>query len=325
MQADSKIYVHAATASNPFGETDSGQYRILEPDFTPPDLKPVIKKLYGKTLRQASNLVEMGVVGALTLQRQHNGSLPATTRLYLATGMGDITKNLKLFNQVSPPVNGLAAPFDFINSSANTTGFYVAKLLGLEARNLTISQDEFSFESALQIAFSDLASGDCQTALVGGVDETPNTGCVEFLKMARQYKLVPGQGSGWLFLSNNSMNAIGEISRVIKVNTDNSMDKTTWAESVFSAIKGVMDLPGLYKIVPGYRMKQSETGTIAELAGGLSPENYIQYCGAFYTASAFGIARILNIKHQADTHYLHIMKNETGATMCVLLRCYSHQ
>lgn len=325
MNTDNKIYVRAVAAANPFGETDPKKQNVLIPEYTSPNLKPVIKKLCGKPLRQASHLVRLGVIGAQTLNLKLGKSLSRDTRLYVATGMGDVGKNLKLFKQVTPPINGLAAPFDFINSSANTTAFYVAKLLELSARNLTVSGDEFSFETALQLAISDMTSGDSKSALVGGVDETANSVCTHFNEMAKNNNLMPGQGSGWLYLSTSKNNMLGEISQVIKINTNHSMAINDWSKIIFKSIEKNLDSSVPVKLLPGYKMSQSECDGLSEYLEKCTQENYTQYCGAYYTASAFGIARLFELSHNTDTQYLHIIRNETGATMCVLLRIYSQQ
>ena len=123
MSTENKIFVRAAACVNPFGETEIERHEVLTAGYVTPVLKPIIKKLCGQPLRQASHLVELGVIGAQTLNQslaQSPGeSLPRETRLYSATGQGDVSKNMKLFEQVSPPRCGLAAPFDFINCSAN--------------------------------------------------------------------------------------------------------------------------------------------------------------------------------------------------------------
>jgi hypothetical protein len=322
MSSDQKIYVRAVSTANPFGETDSQNQSVLSPDYETPNLKPVIKQLLGRPLRQASNLVELGVIGAQTLNMRLEGNLSRDSRLYVATGMGDISKNLKLFKQVTPPVNGLAAPFDFINSSANTTAFYVAKFLDLNARNLTVSRDEFSFETALQIAVSDLSSGDSNTALVGGIDEVPNSSCTHFNEMAKKNKLIPGQGSGWLYLTKIREQALGEISQVIKVNTDNSMSIDDWSRKVVESLEENLDTTTPVNLLPGYKITESECDGLSKYLGDCSSENYIHYCGAYYTASAFGMARSFASSHKMDAQYLHVMRNEMGATMCVLMRAY---
>lgn len=322
MSANKKIYVNAVASTNPFGEADVTKQQQLNVDYISPELKPVIKKVCGQPLRQASHLVELGVIGAQTLNLKLGKLLNKNSRLYTATGMGDISKNLKLFNQVSPPVNGLAAPFDFINSSANTTAFYVAKILELNGRNLTVSRDEFSFETALQLAASDLMSGDSQTALVGGFDEKSNSSCTHFNEMLVNDNLIPGQGSGWMYLSTTNEKALGEISSPIKINTDYSTSIKDWSSKIYEMIENKLDITIPNKILPGYKINESELNEILNKFKNCTEENYIKYSGTYYTASAFGIARLLENNHKTDTQYVHVMRNEIGETMCVLFRAY---
>ncbi|MFV1992471.1 MAG: hypothetical protein ACC635_01090 [Acidiferrobacterales bacterium] len=327
MSAGNKIFVRAAACVNPFGETEIKRHEVLTAGYAAPDLKKIIKKLCGQPLRQASHLVELGVIGAQTLKhslaKTFGESLPQETRLYSATGLGDVSKNMKLFEQVTPPLSGLAAPFDFINSSANTTAFYVAKLLGLISRNLTISRDEFSFETVLQTAVSDLTNGACHYGLVGGFDETANAACPHFLKMAKNAGVIPGQGTGWLFLTNERKAALGEITLAKLIRTDSFMDTDDWSAAITNSLVDYIDSDTPICLLPGYNISRAETETITEKLRDCQVQDYIQYSGAYFTAAAYGISRQFVSNHEHDRQYLHIMKSETGETMCVLFRVYS--
>ncbi len=328
MSTENKIFVRAVACVNPFGGTAIKHHEVLAAGYAAPDLKIIIKKLYGQPLRQASHLVELGVIGALTLNQSlaktPGESLPQATRLYSATGLGDVSKNMKLFEQVSPPRCGLAAPFDFINSSANTTAFYVAKILGLNSRNLTISRDEFSLEVALQTAISDLKNGACNYGLVGGFDETANAACPHFLQMAKDAGAIPGQGAGWLFLSNQDKEALGEVNLVKLISADSSMDTEAWSGAITDSLVNYIDSDRPICLLPGYNISQSECGAMTEKLRNSQVQDYIQYSGAYFTAAAYGISRQFVSKHGHDRRYLHIMKNEAGETMCVLFRVYQN-
>lgn len=328
MSAGIKIFVRAATCVNPFGETAIEHHKVLTAGYAAPDLKPIIKKLCGQPLRQASHLVELGVIGAQTLNKfmtQAPGkSLDQETRLYSATGQGDVSKNKKLFEQVSPPVCGLAAPFDFINSSANTTAFYVAKILGLNSRNLTVSRDEFSLEVALKLAISDLINGACKYTLVGGFDETANAACPLFLKMAKNAGVIPGQGAGWLLMTSQEKAALGEINLVKLINTNSAMDDADWAAVVINYLDSFIDGDKPITLLPGYNISKSDSATFTDKSGNCQMQDYVQYSGAYFTASAYGISRQFACRHDHDRQYLHLMRNEAGGTMCVLFRVYQN-
>jgi len=330
MSTGTKIFVRAATCVNPFGETVIEHHKVLTAGYAAPDLKPIIKKLCGQPLRQASHLVELGVIGAQTLNQslaQTPAQVPGKylhqeTRLYSATGQGDVSKNKKLFEQVSPPVCGLAAPFDFINSSANTTAFYVAKILGLNSRNLTVSRDEFSLEVALTLAISDLTNGACKYTLVGGFDETANAACPLFLKMAKNAGVIPGQGAGWLLMTSQEKAALGEITLVKLINTNSAMDNTDWATMVINYLDNFVDSDTPITLLPGYNISKSESAKITDKSGNCQVQDYVQYSGAYFTAAAYGISRQFACRHDHDRQYLHLMRNEAGETMCVLFRVY---
>ena len=62
-------------------------------------------------------------------------------------------------------------PVDFINSLSNTAGFYIAKYLELESKNLNLTQQGFAIENGFLLADASLKTKQEETILLGGVDE----------------------------------------------------------------------------------------------------------------------------------------------------------
>src|SRR6185295_18455675 len=114
---DKPVYVHAASAFLPHA-IDAAGVPVLtaDPDV---DLRPIIKRVLGQALRQASHFVELAAIGARQCLDRLARAPDAQMALYLGTALGEVRKTEALFRQVLPPGPGVAAPFDFINATAN--------------------------------------------------------------------------------------------------------------------------------------------------------------------------------------------------------------
>ena len=210
------VYIHAAAALGPHGDTVRAERRELRHDPVPLDLKDLVKKIVGAPLRQASHLVELAATTSQLCLKRLSGPAPENTAVYLGTGLADTRKNDAVFRQVMPPVSGMASPFDFINAANNMAAFYVAKLGNFLARNLTVTQEEFSFEWALRLAFEDLRADRTRQALVGGVDENSQLRSNHRRWIALRDDEIMGEGAGFLYLSTEAAGARAELLGVFR-------------------------------------------------------------------------------------------------------------
>lgn len=314
-----KIYIHAAAALAPQGATRAAECRPLSAD-PDTDLRALTKQVIGQGLRQGSHFVELAAIGArLCLDRLGHVPTPALA-IYLGTGLGDLRKTESLFRQALPPGPGLAAPFDFINASANMAAFYVARLVGVSARNLTLTQGVFSFEVALRLAWDDLSAGAVRAALVGGVDEN----CFPRSDYQRRWPLrddeVMGEASAWLYLSTEPAGATAELLWVRRLATD-QRTSPGWARTVAAAIAPPTDeAPTL---ICGAGLTAQEKAALSEQLPRAQWRTYIEYCGSFPTAAAFGVAS--NMEQASPGLWAHINRDADGETMLIGWRITSEQ
>ena len=56
------VYIHAAAALGPHGDTSRAERRTLHADPPPLELKELVKTVVGVSLRQASHLVELAPI-----------------------------------------------------------------------------------------------------------------------------------------------------------------------------------------------------------------------------------------------------------------------
>lgn len=157
---------------------------------------------FGRTFRRISRYVKLAQVGAAScLDGIDPGSL-GRVGVFLGSGLGNTADVVPLAEGVLHPDRAWASPMAFAGCVGNAAAFYVARTLGLSGPNLTVSQEEVSFEAALQEALLALAAGGLDHALVGGVDVRTGSDSVHRLRMnAVDVPGRVGEGTGWLLLS----------------------------------------------------------------------------------------------------------------------------
>jgi len=310
------VYIHAAAALGPHGDSTRAERRVLHGDPPPLELKALVKTVVGVSLRQASHLVELAAVGSQLCIKRLSCPVPENTAVYLGTGLAEVRKNEAVFRQVMPPGPGLASPFDFINAANNMAAFYVAKLGNLRARNLTVTQGEYSFEWALHLAAADLRAGEYRQALVGGVDENSRPRVGHLLRIALRDDQPMGEGSGWLYLSVAAEQACGELIEVQYA--ARNMD----AVQVLHAALRTWQQPGeSLTLLPGLRIEPAEIQRLAQAWPHLRVQDYLGLCGGFHTAAAFGIAALFDAPVTPGL-FVHLNRDASGRAMFCAVRVY---
>jgi len=304
------VYIHAAAALGPHGDSDKAGRRTLQGDPPPLELKHLVKTVVGVSLRQASHLVELAAIGSQLCRKRLSSPLPENTAVYLGTGLAEVRKNEAVFRQVMPPGPGLASPFDFINAANNMAAFYVAKLGNLRARNLTVSQEEFSFEWALHLAAADLRAGEVRQAFVGGVDENSLPRAGHLRRIALRDDQPMGEGSGWLVLSMDAGLARGELLEVKLLARDADMTQV---------LRAWQRPDELLTLLPGLRIEPAEVQRLTQALPNLRVQDYLGWCGAFHTAAAFGIAALFDAPVTPGL-FVHLNRDTSGRALLCALR-----
>jgi hypothetical protein len=311
------VYVRTAAALGPCGDTTRAERRVLAEDPAPLDFKELVKRVVGVPLRQASHLVELAAIGSQLCLKRLGAPAPEDTAVYVGTGLGEVRKTNALFYQVMPPGPGLASPFDFINAANNMAAFYAAKLGSFRARNLTITQEEFSFEWALKLAVDDLREGRFRQALVGGMDEHAPPRLNHTRRIALAPDQILGEGGGWLFLTNAAERAIGEIVAVEGLPAGRTPVEVlaarlaTWRQGSEPVV-----------LLPGFRVQQHQLAALREAFPDFVVENYLDWCGCFHTAAAFGLGAMLDTPSPTARLYVHVNRRPAGHWMLIAARAY---
>lgn len=302
---NNKVYIHAASAVDPQLNSDASARQPLAGIPEKKDATEIVKSLIGDPLRQASHLVKMGVIGVMHCRRQIKTAINNNAAIYVGTGLGEMDKCRSLFEQVMPPGNGMASPFDFISSSSNIASFYAAKILGLSTHNITISQDELSFEYALKLAVDDILAGSCRQAMVGGIDERSTVTDYQLRRMHIRDDQILGEGCGWLFLDSNKDGALACIGDVLFLDTE-GLSETEWIALIKEHLHDTKT------ILPGFRLTDEACSLLQEVA---DVKHYLQHSGCYHTASAFGIADAL--LRNTGRPFAHINITPEGRTAII--------
>lgn len=321
-------------------------------DAKPVALRAQVAQVAPQVSRMASRFSQLAVLGAAdclrrlegglndqlknSLKKEPDNALDANARIYLATGLGDVAHTDALYFGVMPPRSEMPPPARFATSGNNMAAFFVAQRAGLTARNLTLSHAELSFESALELALSDIAAGASRSALVGGVDETtlPREFYTRRFDVAAEQMI--GEGSGWLLLDaapeRNGIDARGAILGVRILPAPATPDSAGLIDQVRQFCKTFAhDAPTAFPVavLPGTGITADDTRALQRELGSLLAQgvchDYLGWSGHFPTAAAVGIAAMfaVNVEQLHETlTCLHVNRDSAGRTGLILFEVY---
>jgi hypothetical protein len=314
-----RVYVHAAAALGPWGDTGADERRRLDADPPPLDLNALTRATLGAPLRQASHFVELAAIGARLCLDALGRRPPDAAAVYIGTGLAEVRRAAALFRQVMPPGPGLASPFDFINASNNMAAFYVAKGAGLAARNLTVKQEEFSFERALELADGDLRAGAVPAALVGGVDENVQPRSDHLRRITLRDDQWMGEGSAWLYLDGDPAGARAELVAIVEQVTAPDAPADAWAARLAPALAALRRASEPWQLLPGFRLRATEREALRAALPGIGLREYLDHCGCYYSAAGFGVATLFDAAPPPGLS-LHVNHDAGGRCVAVALR-----
>lgn len=182
------VRIHAAGS---FGQP------LTERDDRP--LRQVMTELGIPPLRRANRFISLAVIGATLCRRDLAGDPPERTGVYVGSSQGSLVDTVGILNAQAND-DAAVTPFRFVNVLSNMAGFHVAARQGLSRQNLTVSRLHGPFDAALETALLDLALGQVDRALVGGVDEGDESIELHRRRTRTPARREPGEGAGWLLL-----------------------------------------------------------------------------------------------------------------------------
>lgn len=316
------VYILSAAALGPCGDIQQTERKILASDPEHTDIQDTLRTLTGLDMRRVGHFSELALVGSALAIKRLKSPLGPSSHVYFGTGLGEVQKTAALFKQTLDSDEAVSSPYNFVNSVSSTTAFYIAKAAGLESRNITLCQEELSFEWALKLACNAIEDNDASAAMAGGADEFSYPREEHLRRLPLSDSQIMGEGGGWLCLSSERGAAIGEVVEVIYFYND--ADDRQWAAQVSDVCKpyltGMMEKAPF--LLPGFRINSERMGALVKALPGAKVKRYLDYCGCFHTASAFGVASVFDMPHASDMIYIHVNSDTEGRTMVVVFKAY---
>ena len=324
MDDNRKIYIGSAAAIGPAGDTTHLEREALNSDPQPADIDALVTSLNCQDeLRRVSRYTKMALMGAHAALGRLAGPVDEKTALYFGTGLGELENTISLFSESMDPNVLYTSPYSFVSSVNNSTAFYVAKINGLMSKNMTVCQEEFSFEWALKVASFDLMNSHIKHALVGAADESSFPRSEHMHRLKLEDEQIMGEGSGWLCLQTSHKGAVGEIFLLEEVPAV-SAGGNGWLDLISGMVEPFLKDVDRVFLLPGFRLNNEDVKKILKGFPAMECKNYLNYCGCFHTAAAFGIASVFDEKEENDTIYFHLNRNLFGRLFIVGVKVYSH-
>lgn len=134
------------------------------------DLDAQHRATFGRKFRRIGRFVKAAQLAAGRCADAAPGLDLARAGLFIGTGLGNTADIVPLAQGVLHPTRPRCSPMSFAGCLGNAASFFVARAIGCTGPNVTVSQEELSFEGALLEAAIALRAGRVSTALVGCVD-----------------------------------------------------------------------------------------------------------------------------------------------------------
>jgi hypothetical protein len=179
----------------------------IDEDVTPADLKPLVLDATGVSVRRIDRFIQLALIGAA---RTFRANLARDTAVYLGSGRGDLEVIIgvmqSLLRDGQPP-----KPLSFINTVSNASCYYVAQSLNLAGRSSFVCNRYFAFESILELASLDVASGEVCSALIGTVDVVVPPLVGHRLRLDLDPSTPVADASHWLLVRRDDAGALCQL------------------------------------------------------------------------------------------------------------------
>ncbi|MGH8397061.1 MAG: hypothetical protein ACRETA_02295 [Gammaproteobacteria bacterium] len=165
-----------------------------------PALEQALVSVCRENFRRIDRFIQLALLGSARCAVGH--PLQADCGIYLGSGLGPMSNNIAVQEQLVRD-REIPKPFNFINTLGSAAGFYVARNLSLNGRNLFISRRGASLEAALSVAMADMMLGVTRQALVGVVEEVTLPLREHRMRQGLSEEQSLAEGSHWLLLQSD--------------------------------------------------------------------------------------------------------------------------
>lgn len=321
-----EIYINSTSAISPVDSFYSESLDIAIPTSADNGLRciePVYKEIIeSKNLRRMSKVVRMGL--ATAIKALADARIEQPEAIITGTGLGCLLDTEKFLSQMVENNEALMNPTAFIQSTHNTVAGQIALHLGCQSYNLTFSQKNASFETALMESCLLLTDGEAKNVLLGGVDEMTdaaqmliqNSGCGR--GNVNNHGYIVGEGAAFFTLTSEKQNiALAKITDIqLLYHIDNEQDLKE-SISIFLN-KNKINASDIDLLIMGENNDCNDKNWYSTACQSLGKTEYLaykKYCGEHDSATSFAL-------------WLAVKKISSNQANCVLIynteKGYSH-
>ena len=274
------------------------------------DLNATSVKAMLKKVRRSDTLSKMSVVAAsdALVNSGIENIVQKKLGIIISTAFGPHVTTFDFLDDILDHGDAAVSPTTFSNSVHNAAASYVATFLNIKGPTLTITQFQFSFQAALQLAQVWLEQGRCDYVLAGAVDQYG-----EVLGYVSDHKLttakdgrvkpftfnptcqVPGEGAAFFLLSKGNDGNV-----YCAVNAVHTSDDPDSGKSVDIDI---IDADGMLPDESAYRSSLSPDIPVAA---------YSPLFGSMMIGSAFNVAAGALMLQQQKCYAAPVTDNPHG-------------
>ncbi|OWP79183.1 beta-ketoacyl synthase N-terminal-like domain-containing protein [Flavobacterium oreochromis] len=255
-------------------------------------------------IRRMAKGVKMGIYASNKALEEAEVTCPDA--IITGTGMGCIEDSEKFLKAIIDNQEQFLTPTSFIQSTHNTVAGQIALGLQCKSYNFTYVNGAISFETALLDGKMQIETGEAQSVLVGGVDETSSHTLDLFklvniikkeeekpflIKKSKTSGVVFSEGASFFTLSNEYKKST--YARLEAITIQNTLDEEKVQDFVNEFIlQQKLTLDAIDIVILGYNGDVNYDGfydNIASLFYSTSQLYYKNVSGEYNTASAFGL------------------------------------
>jgi 3-oxoacyl-[acyl-carrier-protein] synthase II len=242
----------------------------------------------------------------------------------VGTGFGCLDEGAVFIENLVAKDEAEPMPTRFPGSVHNAPAGQTAIDLGATGLNSAPTMGEISFECALWQALNQIANGEADEALAGGVDELNKYA----LSIGKRWgfwndETIPGEAAVVANLARMDSNQ-SALARVTAVRLGRYR-RPFAAQQEVDWIAQAVDLSTITMVVTGANgwpgLDAHYQAVVAELSQRLrrplAQQTYKQDCGEFYSASAFGFSRAVELaRHGTGAVLLYTLSLRGGKALC---------
>jgi 3-oxoacyl-(acyl-carrier-protein) synthase len=302
--------------------------RVIEPPLPADSVKvhtcgslPDTATLTPIQRRRLSRITQMAILAA---RRSHAPDPTKRLAIALGTGFGCLDEGAVFIENLVAKDEAEPMPTRFPGSVHNAPAGQVAIDLGATGLNSAPTMGDISFESALWQAMNQIATGEADEALAGGVDELNKY----VLTIGKRWgfwndQTIPGEAAVIANLagSDSSKPALARVTAVRLGRYRRPFDAKREADWIAQGI----DLTTIKTIVTGAggwaELDPHYQAIVTELSRRtdrpLAQQTYKQDCGEFYSASAYGFSVAVELaRQQQGGVLLYTLSVRGGKALC---------